>query len=246
MSSGAFMAKTPDPLQGVRRFYTAVTVEREAEGFAVLLDGRSLRTPEKARLSAPTAALAELIADEWRGQGDVVRMASMPATRLAYTTQDRVGDARGAVAAEVARAAGADLLCYFALAPQTLVERQTRRWGAVLDWAETELGLSLVRVVGVGHRIQPPETLARVEALAAALDDFSLAGLALATSLFSSALLAFALQRDLLDGAAAFELSRLDEMFQEEQWGVDADAQARTDAMRAEATMLEQWFLALR
>ena len=45
---------------------------------------------------------------------------------------------------------------------------------------------------------------------------------------------------------AAFDLSRLDEAFQEERWGVDAEAAARTAARRAEFALLDQWFRALR
>lgn len=211
------MAPPVDPTKSPKRFYKDVAVQAETGGFSIRLDSRAVRTPAKAVLIAPTEALAALIAGEWRAQGDVVRMETMPATRLAYTAFDRIGAAREAVAGGLAKTAGADLLCYFAPAPQSLVERQTIRWGAILDWARDELGLSFTRTAGVVHHPQPAETLARVEALALALDDFTLAALSLATSLFASAVLALALQRDMLDGAAAFELSRLDEAFEEEQ-----------------------------
>ncbi|RZJ84190.1 MAG: ATPase, partial [Brevundimonas sp.] len=48
-----------------------------------------------------------------------------------------------------------------------------------------------------------------------------------------------------LTGEAAFDLSRLDEAFQEGQWGVDAENAERTAARRAEAMLLERWFNAL-
>ena len=79
-----------------------------------------------------------------------------------------------------------------------------------------------------------------------ALDDFSLTGLATATGLFGSAVLALAVQRGALSGAEAFELSRLDEAWQERQWGVDEEAAQRTAARRAEAELLDRWFAALR
>ena len=80
---------------------------------------------------------------------------------------------------------------------------------------------------------------------AEALDDFALTGLAHATALFGSAVLGLALQRGRLSGEEAFALSRLDEAFQEEQWGVDAEAAERTQKLAAEAVMLERWFAAL-
>ena len=125
------------------------------------------------------------------------------------------------------------------------MERQERRWGAVIDWAEQALGAAFHRTQGIVHQPQPAATIARIEALAAAEDDFALAGLAAAAALFGSAILAFALRRGELTAEAAFELSRLDETFQEERWGVDAEAAARADAMATEAAMLERWFAAL-
>jgi len=53
-------------------------------------------------------------------------------------------------------------------------------------------------------------------------------------------------QRGALAGEAALDLSRLDEAFTEERWGVDEEAAARTAAHRAEATLLQRWFEALK
>jgi chaperone required for assembly of F1-ATPase len=187
-----------------------------------------------------------VVADEWAAQGEFIAFPAMPATRLAFTALDRVPAARAALAAEVSRYAGADLLCYYAEAPEALLLRQTQRWGPLLDWAEAELGLRFERAAGVVHRPQPPETLARVEALAAELDDWGLTGLSYAAPLFGSAVLALAVQRARLTGDDAFEASRVDETYQEEFWGVDAEAAERTANMRSEAVMLGHWFAALR
>jgi chaperone required for assembly of F1-ATPase len=156
-----------------------------------------------------------------------------------------VPEARTAVAAEIARYAGSDALCYFAEGPEALVERQVSHWGPVLTWAESELNLHFVRAIGVAYKDQPVETLLRTAKLAETEGDFGLAALAHATALFGSAVLAFALRRDQFSGEEALELSRLDEAYQQEQWGVDEEAAERTANMRAEARMLERWFRAL-
>ena len=155
-------------------------------------------------------------------------------------------DRRDQTVDELVRYAGADLLCYFADHPESLLREETERWGPVLVWAETELGLRFVRASGHVHLPQSDETLAAVGRLARGLDDFTLGGLAQATGLFGSVVLALALQRDQLDGPAAFELSRLDEAFQERQWGVDDEAALRAAHLKAEAVALERWFSALR
>jgi chaperone required for assembly of F1-ATPase len=235
-----------DALQRIRRFYKAVEVRPAAGGFAVVLDGRQPKTPAGAALITPTEAAAAMVADEWRRQETWIDFTAMPATRHAFTAIDRVRGARAETAAEVARFAGSDLLCYFANEPRALVERQHQQWGPLLDWAEDELGLLFVRAEGVVYQAQPPQTLRDAEALALALDDFTLAALAWGAALFGSAVLALALHKGRLDGEAAFELSRLDEAFQNEQWGEDAEAAERAQAMRLEAGLLERWFAALR
>lgn len=238
--------KLAPPTEPPRRFYKAVSTGQAAEGVGVFLDGKPVRTPVGKALTAPNAALADMLAREWDAQATHIEMARMPATRLAFTTIDYMSGARDAVAAEIGRYAGADAVCYFADGPEILIERQTRRWGPVIDWAEGALGVKFVRVTGIRHEEQPAATLLRLARLAEAEGDFVLAGLAHATALFGSAILAFALQRGELDGEAALDLSRLDEVFQQERWGVDEEAAERAANMQAEAVMLERWFACLR
>ncbi len=233
------------PSELPRRFYAAVAVRAVAEGFAVCLDGRGLRTPAGLALVTPTESLARLLAEEWAAQDRYIIMTAMPATRLAFTTLDRIAGAREAVCAEVARFAGSDVLCYFAAFPRSLVVRQEEGWAPLLAWAEEELDIRLLRAVGIAHQAQPAESLLRVARRADQLGDFGLAGVAHATALFGSAILAFALERGRLSGEAALELSRLDEIFQAEQWGLDAEAAQRVESMRIEAVMLDRWFQAL-
>ena len=230
-----------------RRFYKTVSISAPGDepGLNIMLDGKPVRTPKGDALIAPTQALAAMLASEWDAQATHIDMTTMAAVRLAFTALDFIPDARVAVAAEIARYAGSDVLCYFAEGPEALVERQVFHWGPVLEWAERDLDLHFVRALGIAYKDQPVETLLRTAKLAEAESDFGLAALAHATALFGSAVLAFALRRDQFSGEEALELSRLDEAYQQEQWGVDDEAAERTANMRAEARMLERWFRAL-
>lgn len=230
----------------IKRFWKDVTVEQDEGGWRVLLDGRSPKTPAGAPLILPTEAAARLIADEWAAQGEHLDPGSMPATRLAATAIDRIPQARTETAEEIARYAGSDGLCYFAEGPSALIARQEDAWGPWLDWAEREHDVRLHRAEGIAHVAQPAESTLKVRGLALGLDDFTLTGLATAVGLYGSAVLALAVRQGALTGEEAFDLSRLDEAFQEEQWGVDAEAAERTAARRAEAILLDQWFRALR
>jgi len=235
-----------EPGEKPRRFYKDVTVQAvEGGGFGILLDGRNLRTPGGRVFQAPTRALAEQVAEEWVGQGDHLELALMHANRLANTALDSIGATREAVADQVAQYAGADLVCYLAEDPAALVERQEAAWAPLRARAEAEAGLRFETTVGIVHRPQPAETLEKVRALALELDDFTLAGLAFGVALFGSAVLGVAVLRGWVSGPEAFELSRIDEAFQQEKWGVDAEAAERTERLRGEAAMLERWFRGL-
>jgi chaperone required for assembly of F1-ATPase len=238
--------KLAPPVEPPRRFYKTVSTRQVADGYGVLVDDKPVKTPAGHPLTVPSSPLADMLMREWDAQATHIEMAKMPATRLAFTTIDFMSGARDAVAAEIGRYAGADAICYFADGPEALIERQTRRWGPVIDWAERTLGVEFVRVTGIRHEEQPAATLLKLARLAEAGDSFSLAGLAHATALFGSAILAFALQRGELDGPAALDLSRLDDVFQQERWGVDEEAAERAANMEVEAVMLERWFAALR
>jgi len=235
-----------DTAQPPKRFYKTAHAAPLGEGHTVMLDARTLKTPRQAPLLLPTRALADLIAAEWQAQTGVINLAAMPVTRLAFTAADHVAAAANETLAEVVSYASTDLLCYFAEAPAGLVKRQEAEWGPLLDWAADELGLRLERAQGIVHHAQPAASLEQMTALVDSTDDFTLAGLAFAVGLYGSAVLALAVWRGRLSGEAAYEVSRLDEAFQQEQWGVDDDAAERTARRRLEAVMLDQWFSALK
>ena len=226
----------------LKRFWKTASVAADGDGWVVLLDGRAPKTPAHNRFLLPTEAAAAMVADEWAGQGEFLDPGSMPATRLAATAIDRVSQTREPVADEIAAYVGSDMLCYLSEHPTSLVAEQAKAWGPWRDWAAADLACVVHPTEGVIHRPQPPESLAAVRAHALALDDFALTGLATLVPLLGSAILGLAVHRRALSGEAAFDLSRLDEAFQERQWGVDADNAERTTLRRAEAVLVDRWF----
>ncbi len=230
-----------------RRFYQAVEVApAEGGGFAILLDGRGARTPGARPLVLPTSPLAALIQEEWTAQGDRLDWAAMPATRLAGLTIDGDEGARGRALKTVVDYAGHDLVCYFAPAPRSLTARQEEVWGPLLAWARDTHNLNFVRVTGVMPQGQPEATLERLTQMIRSTGDFTLSGLALAAPLFGSTLIALALAHEHLDAASALAAARVDEIFQETQWGVDEENARRVRAISKDAEWLARWFAALR
>jgi chaperone required for assembly of F1-ATPase len=215
----------------VRRFYKAVEV-READGrHALLLDGRGARTPGRNPLAAQSRGLMLEVAAEWERQSEIIDPTGMPLTRLLNSAIDGVAHTMAETRADILGYAGSDLLCYRAEEPDTLVARQAHAFDPVLRWAEESLGTRLNVTTGVMHVAQPPEALA---AIAAALDTYddpvALAALSVMTTLTGSALLALAVARGFLSPEAAWQAAHVDEDFQAEQWGADAEATARRNA----------------
>ncbi len=216
-----------------RRFWTRVEVAERDTGAEVLLDGRPLRTPARAPLALPARPLADAVAAEWDAAEGEIRPDRMPVTRAVNSAVDRVMPQRGAVVDMLAEYGGSDLLCYRAEAPEALVRRQAEVWEPWLDWAEGALGAPLVRVAGVMPAQQPARSLAR---LRAALDDhdaFELTALHDLVTLSGSLVLALAVSHRAAAPGDAWAASRVDEAWQEAQWGRDAEAAARTAAREA-------------
>ncbi|PBB77620.1 ATPase [Mesorhizobium sp. WSM3879] len=232
--------KTPLP----KRFYKAVSVVPVEGGFAVHLDGKPVRTPGKALLVLPTERAAALVADEFSAQREIIDPVTMPVMRLANTALDGVASDPQAVLEDVLRFASSDLLCYRADGPQGLVDRQNRLWDTVLDWARSNLGVRFNLAEGVIHVEQPRETIAVLGAhLAQRAEPLRLAAIHVMTSLTGSALLALAVDFGELDGQEAWAAGHVDEDWQIEHWGQDAEAVVRRSArkrdMMAAVSLLE-------
>ncbi len=230
-----------------KRFYETVSVEPEEGGFAVRLDGRTVKTPARKVLRLPTQAAAELVAGEWRAQTQEIDPATMPATRLANTAIDAIAGQEEEVFADIVRFSGTDMLCYRADGPQELVARQAERWDLVIDWAASVHGARFILAEGIMHQEQPAEA---VSAYAGALRAFSspieLACLHVVTTLTGSALLALAFAHRRLDRDEIWALAHLDEDWTDEHWGVDAEAQARRAKRFEEMVAATALFAALR
>jgi chaperone required for assembly of F1-ATPase len=216
------------------RFYQDVDIAPSDGGYTVRLDGKPIRTPTKALLEVPTRSLAEAIAEEWRSQEETVRPQAMHLTQLANTALDRVAVLRDWVVETLLAYAETDLVCHRADHPIELVRRQQLVWQPVLDWVVETYDAPLHVTCGILPMRQPDESVAALRAAVTSLDLHRLTALNHATSLLGSLVLGLAMLAGRLDDQEAFEASQLDETFQIERWGEDAEAAARRAAIRQE------------
>ncbi|MGW8137017.1 ATP12 family chaperone protein [Sphingomonas zeae] len=215
----------------MKRFWKHVSVDAER---VVRLDDRPVRTPGRVPLALPTPALAEAVADEWRGVEETVDPRAMPLTGLVNAAIDRIGMDPAPFADGLARYAESDLLCYRADSPPELVARQDAVWNPLLDWAQTRYDVHFTLVTGIMHKPQPPATVERLAQAVAALDPFRLAALSPVVTITGSLVLSLALLDGAADVDAIWAAAHVDEDFQAEQWGEDYLALEAREAKRRE------------
>jgi chaperone required for assembly of F1-ATPase len=218
----------------MKRFYKDVSVAAQHGGFAVLLDGKPVKTPRGNGLILPTEKLASAIAAEWRGQGEKIIPTSMPLLRLANTVIDGVAANRDEVIGAVLRFGENDLICYRAHQPPDLHTRQKAGWDPLLDWVAQKHGARMQVAEGLTHVDQSAEALAALRGALGDFDAFTLGALHVIASITGSTVLALAVADGFLSGPQAFQLSRIDEIYQAEKWGEDAEAAKRAAALAHE------------
>lgn len=216
------------------RRYREVGVMPAADGFSVVLDGTILRSPRRTAVVVPTASLAFAIAAEWAGQGERIRLHTLPLTRLANAVLDHIRASRREVIDHLVGYATSDLLCYRADQPADLAARQGERWQPVLDWLADHVGARLATTAGIIPIAQSDDARQAIRVHLDTTTDWRLGGVATLIQSTGSVALGLAVAARHIDGDAAWRLSQLDETFQSERWGEDGEAADRRRQIRAD------------
>ncbi|PZX39492.1 chaperone required for assembly of F1-ATPase [Roseinatronobacter thiooxidans] len=215
-----------------KRFWAQAEVCATEGGFTVTLDGRAVKTPGKAALVVPNAAVAQLIAAEFQAQDKVLDPETMPVTRAANSAIDKVQVATSEVTELITAYGDSDLVCYRAEAPEGLVAREAQAWDPLVDWAAHRYGLRPVVRTGIVHTPQPPALLASLRADVERLSVFELTAFHDLVSMTGSLIIGLAVLDRFAPPEALWDASRIDEDWQAEQWGSDEIAEALTQARR--------------
>ena len=230
-----------------RRFYEKVSIEEVAEGHIIRLDTHKLMTPAKKLLLLPYAKLAEAVADEWRQVDEDIILSDMPMSRLVYTAIDRVSESYEATAQAFASYGETDLLCYRAMHPDMLVQRQDEIWSPYLDWVRATYGVSLQIGAGIAPIKQSRSSIEVLTQIAQGGEGLEpnplrLTGLAHGAGLLGSAVLALRMESGEDKAENIWRAAFLDDFFQFEQWGEDREAMARLEGMKREIETLSDYF----
>lgn len=218
----------------MKRFWKEVAVVAEDGGWGIALDGRPVRTPQRAPLAVASAALAEAIAVEWQAQGETVDPAAMPMTGLTNAAIDLALPDLAAFAEPIAAYAATDLFCYRDDRDALLQAEQVAAWNPLLTWAEERFGIEFVITQGILPVDQPAETVAALRAAVFAVDPWRMAGMTPLVTLGGSLVAGLARVEEAFDAEALWDAVSLDELYQERRWGTDAEAQAQRAAHKCD------------
>lgn len=227
-----------------KRFWKTAIVKEQKNGFGVLLDGCSIKTPSRATLIVPTKTLAEMIAAEWQAQGDIIDPLSMPFTRTSNAALDKVSHQMSEVRDHIAEYGETDLLCYRVSSPRELAKRQTAAWDPLLIWAKNTFDAPLNVTQGVMFIEQPEKSLANLKSQIKNFNPFELSGIYNLVTLSGSLVAALAVKQGHKTASEIWDLCRVDNIWQEEQWGVDEEAQ-KIESFKRSEFLLANTFLQL-
>lgn len=211
----------------MKRFWKDVTVTLVDGGWQVMLDARPLKTQAKRPQVVPTQALAELLAAEWRDQPDEIDPARFQHRDMADYALDVVAADPEAVVTKLLGYAETDTLNYRADPDEPHYQRQRALWEPLVTTAEERYEVHFVRVSGVVHRPQKPETLAVLRRRLELFDPFTLAGLETLTSIAASLITGLAALEPDADVTALFAAANAEEDWQAEEWGWEWTAEER-------------------
>ena len=214
----------------MKRFWKEASVAREGGSWGIALDGRPVRTPQRAPLAVANPALAEAIAAEWQAQGETIDPAAMPMTGLTNAAIDLALPDPAAFAEPVAAYAATDLLCYRDDRDALLQAEQAAAWNPLLAWAEARYGVEFEMTRGILPIDQPPATVAALRAAVLALDPWRLTALTPLVTIGGSLVAGLALVAEAYDAETLWQVVSLDELYQERRWGADELAQMQRAA----------------
>jgi chaperone required for assembly of F1-ATPase len=209
----------------VKRFWKEVAVVADDGGWGIALDGRPVRTPQRAPLAVASIALAEAVAAEWRDVSETIDPAAMPMTGLTNAAIDLATPDLMAFAAPVAAYAESDLFCYRDARDAALQAEQAAAWNPLLAWAEARYAIEFTLTQGVLPVDQPDATITVLQDAVLAQDAWRITALTPLVTIGGSLVAGLALLENALDADALWEAVSLDDLYQERRWGADSEAQ---------------------
>ena len=208
-----------------------ILTEEHPYGVALVRDGEVMVTPKRNDLVFPNEQMAETIAENFT-------VNSMK--KLAYTAIDQVEEARSIIIESMIAYLHTDTICYISDDPE-LQQFERKYWQPIIDWAEETFACKLEIFEGIMPGDQSEEAAENVSFKLESYSNWQLAALMDLGAGFSSLLLALAVIEGRIDVEQAFECAICDELYQNDKWGTDEEAEAKRGKLKAELLETEKF-----
>lgn len=211
----------------MNKFYSLVSKKEEQGGFAILLDGKPVKTPNQNMLLVSNANAADLIVQEWAGQGDEIKPKDMPFTQFATTCQERIKSEREAMTAQILKYLDTDLICYRAAMDADENQKiqnaqQEKLWNPWIEWFEKRFDTKLKTTNTLAALKQDASAHESLKAAVEALDDDHFTILQILVPLAGSIILAMAFMEGEISPDDLFKAVHIEEDFKASLYNEDS------------------------
>ena len=191
--------------------------------FQIMLDERILQTPLKRELVLPNLNLTQEIVKEWDQDSKNINTETMIFYGLMSTSLDKIIDNRNLYINDILDYIDTDLICYRAENPKELVELQKNKWDPIILIIEKYIGTKIQVFQGILPKKQDTTAHSKLNNLINQFNIFEISALHRITNITGSIFLSLCVLKKDISKNEIFELSFLDELWQEKNWGFDEE-----------------------
>ena len=208
----------------MKKFWKKVSINKiSSNSFQIMLDERILQTPLKRELVLPNLNLTQQIVKEWDQVSKNINTESMIFYGLLSTSLDKIIDNRNLYIDDILDYIDTDLICYRAENPKELVELQKNKWDPVISLIEKYIGTKVRVFEGILPKKQHTTVHRKLNNLINQFNNFEISALHRITNITGSIFLSLCVLNKDISKNEFFELSCLDELWQEKNWGFDKE-----------------------
>ena len=208
----------------MKKFWKKVSINKiSSNSFQIMLDERILQTPLKRELVLPNLNLTQEIVKEWDQDSKNINTETMIFYSLISTSLDKIIDNRNLYIDDILDYIDTDLICYRAENPKELVELQKNKWDPIILLIEKYISTKVQIFQGILPKKQHANVHSKLNNLINQFNIFEISALHRITNITGSILLSLCVLKKDISANDVFELSFLDELWQEKNWGFDKE-----------------------
>ncbi len=194
-----------------------------------------------ALLQIPYPNLAAEVQKEWDKVSDKPDPKQMHYTTCAVSTIDIVANKRGIITADIAHFIHADVIYYFDDTDEVLIAHQHQAWDKWKAYAEEKLQTEAKTIQGIAPIQQSDTYYNEAVKFITATDDWHFYALQNFISICHSWVLGYGIYAGDLTPTLAIAASHADSLYQEQQWGADAQATEERQAIINELQQVKNY-----